>query len=126
MFYPVGSIYLSQQVDPNYLFPNTTWTQIADCILASEHIFGNGRVLGLTDGATLAGAFMNSNKALAGASGYIGDVLAPATTTSGSGSFTNRKIGVPTSALLSFKGESADSTGLVADVEQAEVWLRTA
>ena len=123
--YPVGSIYMSvNNTNPSTLFPDTTWVLISSVALASEHIYGNGYSLGLTDGThkfapNNSGANTNFNTA---------DKYGLAVGSSGSGSgrvptTTGIALGVVTKTL---ETSNPEYTGLIADTIAVYMFKRTA
>lgn len=99
---------------------NTTWQLISSIALASEHIFGNGYNLALTNGTNLVG--LNTTGGL-NKQGISFGVLSP-TLTGGSGSdiTSSQGIGVPKKTQL---GNNPEYSGLIADTITVYMWERT-
>lgn len=116
--YPIGSVYLNiNNVNPSTFITGTTWELISSVGLASEHIFGNGYALGITDGQTTKGmasvAYTGGQNNLSHITTAYGQTLpnlnnSPSGWTSGSGSY----IGIPTKTQA---GANPENSGIVAD-----------
>lgn len=121
LIYPVGSVYLNiNNVNPSTFITGTTWELISSVALASEHVFGNGKNLGLTD---------NTKDFSVGANGYtmvLTNKFGSNINTAGSNNIitTNwNSLGVPTKTRL---GNNLDYSGLISDTITLYTWKRTA
>lgn len=111
---------------------NTSWALRSSVILSSEHVYGNGKSLGLTSGSGVFKGLEAVNGEVSnhfwGVNNCYGSDVGKNNGTLGSGSFTHQKgVGVPTKTQISeHEGDSADNTGLVADTYTIYTWERTA
>ena len=100
----------------------TTWTLLSSVALASEHVFGNGYNLSITDGTGMTGATYVTNSGIAPASNAYGS-LTPNRDGSGSALTNGNGIGIPTKAQT---GAHPEYSGLVVDTITIYTWERTA
>ena len=119
--FPVGSVLQNtNNVNPSTYIAGTTWQLISSVALASEHIVGNGNVLGLTDGTQNFG-FVTEAQYSGPATSVYGTAIGAATASANVGG--NKSIGVPTKAQL---GANPEYSGLIADTITVYMWERTA
>lgn len=127
--FPVGSVLQNTtNTNPSTYITGTTWTLISSVALASNHVFGNGYTLGLTDGTNKMGFQRNNvnvsqNGALTANSSQYGGT--PGTSQSGNNSTTSssKVLGVVTKTLA---GTNPEYSGLVADTITVYTFERTA
>lgn len=99
---------------------STSWTLLSSVILASEHVYGNGKGLAFTDSITTVTMYSSGTSANYG-DGYGKDV---GTAVSGKGMGSGHGvIGVPTKAQAN---GSDENTGLIVDTKAVYTWERTA
>ena len=100
---------------------STSWTLLSSVIVTNNHVYGNGKALGLTNGSQYGGLLSSSYEMLIGTGAYGknqntygGDPV----------TFDNNRgaLGVPT---YSHVGNS-DNTGLVVQTTTVYSWKRTA
>ena len=117
---------LSTEADVKAIYgSNTSWTLISSVALASEHVFGNGKAMAMTDGSSkwgLRGNVYNSQSMVNGNTNVYGQNLSTSGTSGGSW-ILNGNIGSPTKAQL---GSNLDYSGLIADTFTVYTWERTA
>lgn len=124
--YPVGAIYQNTtNTDPSTIITGTTWALRSSVALASENVFGNGKVLGFTDSSgysALAGRGSDYSQVSWTRDGIGNDV---GTTSNYLDSFASgyKTVGVPTKAQL---GANPQNSGLIADTITIYTWERTA
>ena len=102
----------------------TTWTLLSSVALASEHIFGNGYSLAITNGlqSKVGLAWNNTAHISYNTNGY--GALIPNADGSGSSDIANgNSLGVTNSAQ---NGANPEYSGLVADTLTLYTWERTA
>lgn len=120
--FPIGAIYQNtSNVNPSTFITGTTWTLRSSVALASEHVFGNGRTLGKTNGTGLYGDYANGSSYIMTGTGFYGKTL-PVNVSAGSGP-ANAGVGVPTKSQL---GANPEYSGLIADTITIYTWERTA
>lgn len=103
---------------------STRWSLLSSVMLASNHVYGNGKTLGVTNGSSLGGLNSNvssSNIFTMGNTGAYGQNTSSTPSTSGNNMWG--KIGVPTKTQV---GENHDNTGLIVDTRTVYTWERTA
>lgn len=116
---------LTTEASVKAIYGNTTsWSLLSSVALASEHIFGNGKALGLTNGnitGNLAFADINNVGLRTEMFGTIGQNVggSPA----GAGSNTKAYLGVPNKTQL---GANPEYSGIIVDTIAVYMWERTA
>lgn len=121
--FPVGSVYMtSTNTNPGTFLSGTRWSLVSSVALSSNHIFGNGKGLGLTNGST-NGVLVKTtgNGYMSSMGGSLGNNVGVTTATvdnTGQG-----VLGVPTKTQL---GSNTSYSGLVADTITLYTWKRTA
>lgn len=120
--FPVGSVYMtSTNTNPGTFLTGTTWSLVSSVALSSNHIFGNGKGLGLTNGST-NGVLVKTggNGYMSSMGGSLGNNAGATATVPNSGQGV---LGVPTKTQL---GSNTSYSGLVADTITLYTWKRTA
>lgn len=109
--WPIGSVYMSvYNTNPSTYFGGT-WTLISSVALASEHVFGNGKGLEITDGTNINSLDFDSNVGYTNATD-VGKNVGSAISSGGTFLSSNKILGVPTLIQL---GNNPEYSGLVAD-----------
>ncbi len=121
--YPVGSVYMTvNNTNPSTLFSGTVWQLITSVMLASEHIFGNGKTLGVTDGTIKSGTISSATSPYNASFGGTFGASTGDTATAGRIN-TNKQVGVVTKEQCE---SNPENSGLVADTVTVYTWKRTA
>ena len=121
--YPIGAVYMTtdEYTNPADIITGTTWTLISSVALASEHIFGNGKTLGLANGGSgNFGLCENTSNNLVVSNGY-GSAIG--SSTSQKTAADNLGYGIVTKALA---GAHPEYSGIIADTITVYMWERTA
>lgn len=102
---------------------STRWSLLSSVILASNHVYGNGKVLGVTDGTSLGGLIgtVSTDTIMHGNTSAYGENTS--TVVQADGNNLSGKIGVPTKTQV---GTNYDNTGLIVDTKAVYTWERTA
>lgn len=106
----------------------TSWTLISSVMLSSEHVFGNGLALGLSNGASMLGlgrnsVSVNNNGGMTATASLYGDNAG--TSKSGNNSTTSSSVAIGVVTKTEADTTLANS-GLVADTITVYSWERTA
>jgi len=125
----VSGTNLATEADVQAIYgASTSWTLLSSVAIASEHIVGNGKALGLTNGKTSpvygGMGYSSSTPRLRSYTAAYGANLSDKTGGSGSGTLADGDyIGVPTKTQL---GVSLENSGLILDTVTCYTWERTA
>lgn len=121
----VMGVNLTTEASVKALYGSATgWTLLSSVILASNHVFGNGKTLGLSNGTKQYGLTLSTGTGnhVAGGheSAYGVDVGS-----SYSGNFNTSSNGTGTGVITKAEADNYDKTGLIVDTETVYTWKRT-
>lgn len=124
----VSGTNLSSEADVKAIYGSgTSWALLSSVLMTSEHIFGNGTALGLSNGSGTIGLGRNStslgnNGALTSTTNLYGSNQGTSKTGNNTTGSSSVSIGVVTKAQA---GSSPQNSGLIADTTTVYFWERT-
>ena len=120
----VSGTNLTTEASVKTIYGGTSWALLSSVILASNHVYGNGKALGLTNNANKAGFVGNiSGQYILGQLNTEGYGKNTTNTQVTGGTNLYGVFGVPTKEQAN--GED-DKTGLIVDTRTVYTWERTA
>ncbi len=121
--FPIGSVLQNTtNVNPSTYIAGTTWRLISSVALASEHVFGNGKATGLSDGEGLYGLLNNPSDGKIANTNYYGSDRGVAVA-GGTWITSAKTVGIVTKEQA---GNTPENSGLIADTITLYTWERTA
>ncbi len=96
---------------------STSWSLLSSVLLKTEHVFGNGKTLGMTNGSIVGG---HQNAGILGNAESLGVAVGTSITSAGASYLA---LGSPTKVQL---GDHLENSGLIADTTTVYTWERTA
>lgn len=129
LIYPVGSVYLNiNNINPSSFITGTTWELISSVGLASNHVFGNGIALGLSNGTNKFGFQRNAvntsvNGGLTASDATFGGTVGTSQSGNNQTTSVSAVLGVITKTEA---GDNPEYSGIIADTITLYTWKRTA
>lgn len=102
---------------------NTNWTLISSVALGSEHVFGNGKGLGFSNGGSSLFNLKANGAEVRWSNTYNTTIGSSASGNATVGTFVP---GIPSKEILDNRSASYDGTGLIADTITVYMWERIA